>query len=184
MTDSRAAKRYARALFNAALKAGSLDAIDSDLKGLTALLSSSARFNEFIKSPANGNDEKITLLRNTLSGKADDLTMSLLTLLSSKSRLDEIFLIQVEFAALKREHEKVVFALIESAAELDEAQKTAIIGKVASVTGRTVEAEYRVDPSLLGGVKVTYDNYVLDGSARGHLNRLRENLLYDLLKQS
>ncbi len=184
MTDSRAAKRYARALFNAALKGNSLDVIESDLAGLTALLSSSARFNEFIKSPANGNDEKIQLLTKTLSGKASELTMSLLTLLANKSRLDEIFLIQAEFAALKREHEQVVHAVIESASELDDSQRKAIVGKVEAATGRRVEAEYRVEPSLIGGVKVTYDNYVLDGSARGHLNRLKENLLYDLLKQS
>jgi F-type H+-transporting ATPase subunit delta len=39
------------------------------------------------------------------------------------------------------------------------------------------------DASLIGGVKVAYENFVLDGTARGALNKMREKLRYDLLKQ-
>jgi len=105
-------------------------------------------------------------------------------LLVRKRRDDMIHAIHIEFAELRRQHEGVTKAIIESSMELGEDQKNAIVSKIHSATGRRVEPEFRVDPHLMGGVKVTYDNYVLDGTVRGSLNRLRETLIYDLLKQS
>jgi F-type H+-transporting ATPase subunit delta len=184
MTDSRAAKRYARALFNAAQKQNAATAVNDDLTSITSGLASSPKVKEFVFSPVTSDKDKKELFAKAFDGKVNDLTGQLLQLLVKKGREAEIFAIQLEFAALKRDNEGIVKALIESAFPLSDDQQKAVLGKVAESTGRTVDPEFNVNASLLGGVRVTYDNFVLDGTARGSLNRIKESLLYDLLKQS
>jgi F-type H+-transporting ATPase subunit delta len=36
----------------------------------------------------------------------------------------------------------------------------------------------------MGGIRVAYGNFVLDGSVRGALDRLKDRLIYDVLKQN
>ena len=184
MTDHRAAKRYAKALFQASLREGSVAAVDDDLKSLTEALRASDALRSFVFSPITNEADKEALWERTLTGKVSPLTLGMLKLATKKGRDTEIFAIQLEFADLRRQHEQIVKAVFESAVALDSATQQALSSKVASLTGRRVEAEFKVDPTLIGGVKVTYDNMVLDGSARGHLNRLKETFLRDALKQS
>lgn len=184
MTESRVAKRYAKALFNIALKQDMLASVDDDLKALTYSLSNSESFRRFMSRPEVTPLQKKELLSKTLGDKITGLTSDFVKLLIDKRRDDQLLQIQLEFADLKLNHDNVVRAVIASSEELSDAQKKAIIEKMAAKVGRKLEAEFEVDPHLMGGIKVTYDNYVLDGSVRGHLNKLREKILYDLLKQA
>ena len=89
-----------------------------------------------------------------------------------------------EFVRLRREHQKVVSVVITTSEALEADQRTRIVTKLEQVTGRRVEPEYRIEPHLIGGISVAFDNNVLDNSLRGQLRRLRERLLIDDLKQS
>ncbi len=184
MTDHRAAKRYAKALFQASLSEGVVAAVDDDLKALAETLKGSDSLRRFIFSPVTGEADKTALWEKTLTGKVNPLTLGLLKLATAKGRDVELFAIQLEFSELRRQHDQVVKAVFESAVELDSRTQGSLVTKVEQLSGHKVEAEFKIDPSLIGGVKVTYDNMVLDGTARGHLNRLKETFLRDALKQS
>jgi F-type H+-transporting ATPase subunit delta len=110
--------------------------------------------------------------------------MQALRLLLEKRRETDFNAIREEFVRLRREHGNVLYALVTSAKPLDPAMTDRLIAKLREKTGKTVEADFRVDPTLLGGIRVAYGNYVLDGSVRGSLNRVRDILKYDLLKQT
>src|SRR5205085_472068 len=60
---------------------------------------------------------------------------------------------------------------------VDGQQKKQIESKVAAVTGKTVRATYREDRELLGGVIVKVGSTIYDGSVRGQLERLKEQLI-------
>jgi F-type H+-transporting ATPase subunit delta len=68
--------------------------------------------------------------------------------------------------------------------ELSESQRKAIIEKLGRRLGKTLEPEFAIDSTLIGGVRVAYENMVLDGSIRGGLARLESILHYDVLKQA
>ena len=48
--------------------------------------------------------------------------------------------------------------------------------RLNDVTGKTVVMEKRVDPAVIGGVKVTLGDKVLDGTVRTNLDLLRKTL--------
>lgn len=182
--DERVAKRYARALFNTALETSQTQEIEDDLKGLCAVIESSVDLQRFIASPTQTREDKLKLFESVFGDKVSDLTMNLFRLLLKRRRESLLRHVLAEFSTLKNQHEKVIHAVIASSLELDEGQRSAIVQKISSETGRTVEPEFVVDPNMIGGVRVMYDNYVLDGTARGFLNRMRDHLLYDVLKQA
>jgi len=92
--------------------------------------------------------------------------MQFIRLLMNKRREELLEIIRLEYVELRRHHDKVVHVTVVSATPLDDDQKNKIVAKVALTLGRTVEPEYDVDDSLIGGIKVMYEDFVLDGSVR------------------
>ncbi len=184
MTDSRAAKRYAHALFTTAQKYEIVSSVEEDLAGIAHLLEVDARFRGFMLNPSVGREEKIEVAEKLFSDRVTALTMQLFRLLLGKRRESEFEAIREAFVELRREQQSIMHLVVRSAQPLDDAQRKAILDGLAERSGKTFEAEFQVDPHLIGGVQVEYGDYRLDGTLRGALARLREQLRYDLLKQS
>ncbi len=70
-----------------------------------------------------------------------------------------------------------VDAEVTSARELPPAQRAALAEEITRLTGFQVTAHYVTDASLLGGVKVRVGSTIYDGSVRGQLQRIRQQLV-------
>lgn len=184
MVDNKVAKRYARALFNVAKQSNVIESVESDLNAIANLVENHPDFRGFLASPRISRDEKIGIAERLFSDRVTALTMNMLRLMLVKRRENEFSGVREEFVILRRSEGNILYASVVSAAELDEATKNALVAKLEQKAGKKVEADFRVDPNLIGGVKVALGNYVLDGSVRGSLNRLRDRLKYDVLKQN
>lgn len=184
MTDARVARRYAGALFSAARKQDIVHPVESDLETIHGLLVSRKEFGALLRNPDVTPERKLAFLEKVFSDRVTALTMAALRLLVQKRREDLIAVVYLRYAELRREAESVARVVVTSAYPLDEAERDRIALRVGQQTGRTIEASYEVDPKLIGGVRVAYDDYVLDGSVRGNLKRLRQTILTDLLKQA
>ena len=184
MATDRVAKRYAQAAFEAAKNAKSVEIVDADLAGLQAALTGNGDLRAFLLSPNRGRDEKIALFDKALGEKVTALTSNIVRLMIEKRREEELLTISEEFTTLRRAHEGIVHITVTSAIELTATESKQIVEKVSAKLGRKSEAVFAVDPSLIGGVKVAYDNFVIDGSVKGSLARIRESLRQDNLKQA
>jgi len=67
-------------------------------------------------------------------------------------------------------------AEIRSARDLSEEERRALESRVESLTGKKVRARYSRDESVLGGAVVRIGSTIYDGSVKGRLERLREQL--------
>ncbi len=184
MTDSRIGRRYAQALFTTALKYDVVNSVEDDLNGIVNLLDKDPDFKHFLIAPYTSRDEKAKILDRLFSDRITALTMQVVRIMLEKGREGDIPDVHREFIKLRRTHEGVVFATVTSAEELDNDQKKAIVEKLAKVLNKKIEADFKIEAHLMGGVKVAYGNYVLDGTVRGALSKLRDKLRHDLLKQS
>jgi F-type H+-transporting ATPase subunit delta len=166
-----------------ALKYDVVKSVEDDLNGIVHLLEVDPQFEEFVIAPYTGREEKIAIVSKLFSDRVTALTMQVLRVMLEKRREDEISGVRDEFVKLRRENEGVIFAVITSAEEIGEAQRKALLAKLETTLGKKIEADYKVEPQLIGGIRVAYGNYVLDGSIRGALSNLRDKLRHDLLKQ-
>ena len=65
---------------------------------------------------------------------------------------------------------------VTSARELSAIEKGALEGKIATMTGKKVRAHYAIDPRILGGAIVRLGSTIYDGSIKGQLHRMKEQL--------
>ncbi len=182
MAEHAVSKRYALALFNIALKNDVITSVADDLRAISGLMENDPAFREFVLSPTVSRDEKTQIIEKLFSDRVTILTMYMLRLLLRRRREAEIEGIQFEYEALRRDHGKAVLVTYSSAEELPDDQRKKLITKTETLTGRSVDPLFVVEPTLMGGVKIEYDNFMLDGTVRGNLEKLRERLRYDLFK--
>lgn len=67
-------------------------------------------------------------------------------------------------------------AEVTSARELSAGEKGALEGKIATMTGKNVRAHYAIEPGILGGAIVRLGSTIYDGSVKGQLQRMKEQL--------
>lgn len=86
------------------------------------------------------------------------------------------------FAALKN-YQRLIrmeterrHAVVESAAPMDNKAQEKLVAELKKKYGSDITAEYKVNPSLLGGLRIKLGSDVWDGSVRGRLDRLKEEL--------
>ena len=77
--------------------------------------------------------------------------------------------IYAQFTELKNEREGVLEAEIASAFPLDNAQINGLVADVSKRFKRRVQPRVSVDRELIGGVRITVGDEVIDGSVRGKL---------------
>ncbi|MFD2255554.1 FoF1 ATP synthase subunit delta [Luteolibacter algae] len=62
--------------------------------------------------------------------------------------------------------------VVESAAELDYASQQRVVAGLSQDYGDNLTIEYKINPALLGGLRIRVGDDVLDGSVQGRLDRL------------
>ncbi|HEX7341006.1 MAG TPA: F0F1 ATP synthase subunit delta [Rhodanobacteraceae bacterium] len=170
------ARPYARAAFELARDAGSLDAW-SDALAFAAKLAV---------------DPQVAALRNDPRVQADtlvavhlpvdqDASSPFARLIAQMAEHDRLALlpdVAELFDAYKREAESVLKVSVTTAMALDDAQAGNLKAALKRRYQRDIELVTRVDADLLGGAIIDADGEVIDGSARGRLAQLASALAH------
>ena len=184
MAEDRASKVYASAIFAAAKNANLVSVVESDLSSLDHAFTTNSDLRVFLLSPNRTEVEKLALFDKVFGDKMTALTSNLIKMMIDKRREAEIEGVHAEFSELRRADEGILKAQVTSAIELTDSEKKLITDKLSAKLGKNVDAFFAVDTSIVGGVKVAYGEFVLDGTVKNSFNRLRESFRYDALKQA
>ena len=113
------------------------------------------------------------MLDKTLAGKASDLFLNFLKVVSQHDRLDCLRVIQ---ASLKEQYSKDqgrLEVLVTTATRLDEPAVATLQDKLNEAFDATVDLKLNVDSSLVGGTVIRIGDTVYDGSIANRLERIR-----------
>ena len=167
-------ERYAQALFELALDGGALAAVEGDLKALKGAHRDSPDLRRLLASPAFGAEDKARGLDAVAAaGNAHPLTRKFLGLLARNRRASAIPAVIAGFERLVARRRGVVAAEVVSARPLSEVQLQQVTAAVRQALGRDPELETRVDPAILGGLKVRVGNRLFDASLRSRLDQMK-----------
>ncbi|MBQ8174058.1 MAG: ATP synthase F1 subunit delta [Clostridia bacterium] len=167
-------REYASALFALAREDGAEEEYAKGLAAISAAFVKTPKYVDFLSSHGIPKEERISALFAVFSGRVPTHVLSFLSLLCEKGRMREFADCVEAYEALLREWKQTSMAEVVSAVELTEGEKAKLLKKLESVCGHAVVAEYRVDESLVGGVSVTVDGKVMDGSLRRRLQEVKE----------
>jgi F-type H+-transporting ATPase subunit delta len=170
-----AQRMYARALFEAAVGAGRVDAVHGELDLIAQALVETPELEAFLSNPQIEPSAKADLLAEVAEG-ADPLVRNFLRVIAEKGRAGELGQMAVEFDQLVDEAQGRVSVELTTAFELSDDEAAGIIERIQEASGRIVEATRKVDPSLLGGMILQAGSLRVDASVRGRLQRLRYEL--------
>ena len=177
MHSSAAARRYARALFSLAREEARVEAVRSELAALQRLFAENAELRHAIFRPLHPVAERRSVLRELCTRLGSSRTVSnFFGFLVDRRRLIDFDSIFEEFGRLADTESGRVRAKVVSAIQLRDDQRERLRRALAARTGKQVELEEGVDPSLLGGAVASVAGVVFDGSLRTQLAQLHGSL--------
>ncbi len=167
------AGRYATALFELALEANALDAVRTDLDRFDALMAESADLARVVRSPVFS-EEQVRALSAVLDlAGLRGLSAQFLLTVASNRRLFAVRDIIKAYRGLVARHRGEVAAQVTLAAPPSERHLSAIKEVLNSVTGKDVQIDVKVDPSIIGGLVVKLGSRMVDSSLRTKLNMMK-----------
>jgi F-type H+-transporting ATPase subunit delta len=170
-----AARRYAEAAFEVALRDDELDGWRDDL-ALAADMLGRPEVEPVIDNPAIPVADRQAVVARLLERRIRPGALRLVNLIVERGRADSLPRVGEQYQRLLNAYRGIVVATVTSAAPLTEDETAAVRERVEAMAGSNVDLRTRVDPALLGGLTVQVGDRLLDASIRGRLERLRAQL--------
>ena len=175
MSVHRIASRYAKSLIELAIDQKHLEVVTEDVRQFQQLAKNRDLY-LLLKSPIVHADKKKKIVKLIFEGKVDKLFMAFLNILIAKGR--EVYLpeIAVEYMLQYKLVKHISTVKLTTAAPLDKELQKAIHDRLqaSDETDEQVELATAVDPSLIGGFVVEFEDKIYDASVKHKLDQLKK----------
>ena len=177
MKISELAHRYAKAVYELAVENRTQDKVFGDLRALENALEQDHAIPSFLSNPMVSADDRVAVLNkafegNSISKEATDLIL----LLARNDRFGIFKEVVHAFEAQADEANGVCRGVVRSATVLDQAEREKIESTVEVALKKKVIMQYKVDPTVIGGLVAQVGSYTFDDSIAFHLRRMNEEL--------
>jgi F-type H+-transporting ATPase subunit delta len=172
---STVARPYAEAAFDLANAAGAPDRW-LDLLVRLAAVARDAQVVALLGDPKIGPEQLVELFSGVLRGEIEGEARGFLRVLAENGRIALLPEIASQFRRLRNDAQGCADARIESAFPLSGSELAELVAALERRFGRRLEATVTVNAELIGGVRVTVGDEVLDASVRGSLGRMAASL--------
>ena len=170
-----AARPYARAAFDLASKQGGLEKW-SDMLGFCAAVAHDSSMQAALDNPSLNKQQSAQLFNEVCGDQLDQQGQNFIKLLAENDRMELLPEIAALYQHYRAQAEGTVDAELISALETSEEQVNKIAESLARRLGKKVSLTTRIDSSLIGGAIIKAGDMVIDGSVRGRLEKLSNNL--------
>jgi F-type H+-transporting ATPase subunit delta len=177
MSLRTSATRYAKALFDVAIKESDPSRIEQSLSDIVAAMTGHAELRRAMTSPAVPRSARVALVSSVAKqAGAEGPVAKLLAMLADRGRLELLPDLLEVYRERLLEHRNIVRASVTTAAPLGAENLRAIESRLAGLTGKQVQLSTNADPSLIGGMITRVGSTVYDGSIRTQLQKMKLRL--------
>ena len=171
-----AARPYAKAIFELASAEGNLQSWGDTLQ-VAAVIASDADMQAMFELPSMLSKQQCELFLSVMSGVKNVPEVSadfknLVALLAENNRLAVLPSIATAFETLKQEAEGKIEVRVRTAQKLSVKQQDAMAKSLAKKLGKEISVTTEIDESLIAGAIIQAGDMVIDGSAKGRLDKL------------
>jgi len=179
-TRDTAPRRYAEAAFEIAERDATIETWRRDLDAAAEALGGLDAGDDndlmaVLANPALPLDERRAVAERVFGGLSKP-ARNLVLLMVQRGRIEQLPRVAAEFRRLDEGRQGIVNATATSAAPLTDTEIRALTARLEQMTGGRIALTTQVDESLLGGIVVRVGSQLIDGSVRGRLERLRNQL--------
>lgn len=166
-------KEYAEALFLIACEKDCVREYSDCLCGIETLINENPGYLKVLGSPAIPLGERLSLIEESFSASVPEEIVSFLKILCENGRIFGLCECIDEFHNLVKIMQNRTKATVYYVSPLSDEQKEKLLQKLGNISGKTVEAEYIKDESLIGGIKVQLGDKLFDGSLSGKIHKVK-----------
>ncbi len=170
---TRVSEEYAIALFSLASEENVRQEVAESCEMICGLLEANPDYVELLAAPNIPFEERSALI-DAAFGSLMEYAVSFVKLLCENGHARDISDCLKEYLKLYEHADGIVTAEVVSAAPLDAEAREALRLKLEKQLSRRVELMLSVDESLIGGMIITADGSVMDGSLRTKLRQLKQ----------
>ncbi len=171
---NKTSNEYAIALFGLANETGVEETVLNGLKLASEVFRETPELYGFLKSPGISKETRLKTVQNAFSDDTHEYVVSFICLLCEHGNIELFAQCVEDYENLYSISRKIVHAKVTSVVDLSEKQKITLHEKLVKKLKCEVEIEYKIDPTLLGGVTVEMDGIILDGSLKNRLQTMKE----------
>ena len=172
---------YARAFADVVMKPGNrLDSARAvqELHSVEALLQESDQLRRVLENPSIPGDRKRGVL-DAITARLETTRQvrNFIAVLTDNRRLPLFSEILKQVEQELNDRQGFAEAQVSTARQLEDPEKKMLEAEITKMTGKKVRARYEQDASLLGGAVVQVGSTIYDGSVKGQLEKIREQLV-------
>ena len=176
MASGELIEGYADAAFAVAKGEGALQRVTDELYAFANGLDQHAELREALTDAGLPLENRTAIVTELLGERAHPTTVNLIGLIVSAGHARDLGKIVDRLAEVSAAERQRVTAEVRSAVALDEDQRARLTRALSSATGREVEVQVVVDPSIVGGLVARVGALVFDGSIATRLDDAKQHL--------
>ena len=178
MSQGMIARRYAKALVNLAENEKDLDNTGKHLNSITEVYKENLELRQVLSDTKVSSGIKLEILKDVLSKiKVSNLVDTFSRYLLAKRRIDFLPDIERAFNLLLQEKLGRIEANVTTASELPKDTVKKLVDAISSYSGKEIEVNVTIDPSIIGGIVTRIGSTVIDGSIQTYLNQIRQSII-------
>ena len=169
------AQNYASALLSIAIDENKVIDYQKEVKELSKIIKDNPDFLLLLDSRFLTVSERKEKVSEILVNFSTDI-INFIKIIVEHNRVNYLEDIFQAFNTLCNENRDIVEGLIYTAFPLEEKTLLKIKNKISQIENREVDLITRIDPSLIGGVKVVINSHVYDGSIKNQIEKMQIDL--------
>ena len=169
------ASKYASALYELALENNQLDIYQEQIRFVLNSLNENKEFFDVLNSKFLSIKEIHEIIEKTFIGVEIDI-ISLLKIIVENHRVEILRDVLISFNSMCNSYKGITEGILYSAFDLDKNTISDIESAIGLKEKRKVSLIFKIDPSLIGGVKVVINNHIYDGSVKNKLSEMKQSL--------
>ena len=164
---------YGEALYTLALEENLSNVILEELSVLEQSFRAEPDFIRLLSSPNLSVQERCNILDDSFRGNVQPYVLNFLKILTEKGYMRYFFDCCKAYEESYNRDNGILPVTAITAVSLNPAQAEKLTAKLCQITGKQVKLHNRVDPAVLGGVRLDYDGKRLDDTVSHRLDAVR-----------
>lgn len=177
MREETVARSYAEALFELGSRDDRREEYGAALESVARIVAENTDARLFLETPRIDAEDKKRVLRATFSDQLPKNVLNFLLVIVDKRRQRLLREISRAYQDLLDVHLGRTHVEVTVARRFSDEDVGALSRRLSRVLGQEVVAHVRVDPNVVGGIKLRTGDTVYDGTLRRRLDRIRRSLL-------
>lgn len=163
---------YGEALYSLAREENLTNSIQTELSALDTAFRQEPDFVRLLCMPNIPKDERCEILDRSFRGKLQPYVLNVLKLLTESGNMQHFSACCTAFREQYYEDHGILPVQAVTAVPMSEAMQERLIGKLSKLTGKKIQLECRVDPRVMGGIRLDYNGKRLDDTVRHRLEAI------------